>query len=185
MLQDELKSRYFEWLYSLVYGVNDYSRLTYRKLLLSLHEIEFIYDRDMDRDRASDGVDLRYRFGYENGYSAGTIEQIFYMKPCSVLEMMIALASKGEEQIMKDDAYGDRTGQWFWNMIVSLGLGSMHDNNFNNSYIYFVISKFLHREYKPNGEGGLFTIENCKYDLRNTDIWTQYMWYLNTIIEGI
>ena len=86
---------------------------------------------------------------------------------------------------MKDDAYGDRTGQWFWNMIVSLGLGSMHDNNFNNSYIYFVISKFLHREYKPNGEGGLFTIENCKYDLRNTDIWTQYMWYLNTIIEGI
>ena len=99
MLQDELKSRYFEWLYSLVYGVNDYSRLTYRKLLLSLHEIEFIYDRDMDRDRASDGVDLRYRFGYENGYSAGTIEQIFYMKPCSVLEMMIALASKVKNKL--------------------------------------------------------------------------------------
>ena len=184
MLQDNVKSRYFEWLYGLVYGENIYSKLSYRKLLSTLHEITFTYINDMDANRAEDGVSIRYRFGYENGYSQNVIERELDTQPCSVLEMMVALAFKGEEQIMTDESYGDRTGQWFWNMIVSLELGSMHDLNFNASYVYHMISKFLRREYKPDGQGGLFTIENCKEDLRSTDIWTQFMWYLNTVIEG-
>lgn len=185
MLQDDVKTRYFEWLYSLVYGDNSYSRLSYKKLLLFLHEIDFTYSMDMDRDRALDGIELRHLFGHATGHPKYVIDHELGDKPCSVLEMMVALAYKGEEQIMNDEAYGDRTGQWFWNMIVSLELGSMHDNNFNSSYIYHMVSKFLRREYASNGQGGLFTIDNCKYDLRNIDIWTQYMWYLNTVIEGV
>lgn len=184
MVQDDLKIEYFEWLYGLVYGDNTYSRLSYRKLLLALHDIEFIYLIEYDRDRALDGIEMRYRFGYENGYSKDIIENVLDVHPCTVLEMMVALAFRGEEQIMCDESYGDRTGQWFWNMIVSLELGSMHDNNFNNGYVYYVINRFLHRDYSHDGEGGLFTIKNCKYDLRSTDIWVQFMWYLDTIIEG-
>lgn len=44
-------------------------------------------------------------------------------RPCSVLEMIIALAIRLEEHIMDDPDIGNRTGQWFWDMIVSLGLG--------------------------------------------------------------
>ena len=85
---------------------------------------------------------------------------------------------------MYNESCGDRAGQWFWNMIVSLELGSMHDANFNEGYVYHIINKFLNREYQPNGRGGLFTIENCKCDLRDVDIWVQFMWYLDAIIMG-
>lgn len=184
MLQDDLKSRYFEWLYGLVYGDNNYGKLSYRKLFLTLHDMEFIYILEFDKHRALDGINLRYRFGYENGYSKDIIENDLDNTPCSVLEMLIALAIRGEEQIMYNEDCGDRAGQWFWNMIVSLELGSMHDSNFNEGYVYHTINKFLHRDYEPNGKGGLFTIENCKYDLRDVDIWVQFMWYLDVIIMG-
>ena len=183
MLQEELSNRYFEWLYRLVCGDDEYNRLSYRNLLSFLHSIEFTYSINLDENRAQDGIDFRYRFGYENGYSQDIIEKYLDHSPCSVLEMMVSLAFKVEEQIMDNNEYGNRTGQWFWNMIVSLGLGYMNDNDFNESAAYRIISRFLDRNYAPDGRGGLFTIENCAYDLREVEIWSQFMWYLNTIIE--
>ena len=100
--------------------------------------------------------------------------------PCSVLEMMVALAMSCEN-IMNDPQIGDRTGQWFWNMIISLGLGSMTDIRFDKEYCLEVIYRFLDREYEPDGKGGLFTIRNCDTDLRNVGIWYQTCWYLNNI----
>ena len=97
---------------------------------------------------------------------------------------MVALAFNGEEQIMNDSDYGDRTGQWFWNMIVSLGLGSMSDDNFDERYVYNTITRFLDRDYAPNGQGGLFTIENPAYDMRYVEIWSQFMWYLDEVISS-
>lgn len=92
-------------------------------------------------------------------------------RPCSVLEMLIALAFRCEEHIMTDPDIGNRMGQWFWNMIVSLGLGSMSDSRFDAAYTDDVISRFMNRKYKRNGEGGLFTVERCKYDMRTVEIW--------------
>jgi hypothetical protein len=95
--------------------------------------------------------------------------------------MMVALASECEET-MDDPNVGDRTGQWFWGMIVNLGLGSMADYNFDYDYVDGVIQRFLNREYEPNGRGGLFTIRNCTEDLRTVEIWSQLCWYLGTIM---
>ena len=181
MLREELESKYFEWLYTLVCGDEYYGRLSYQKLLTLLHNIEFTYILDLDENRAQDGIEFRYRFGYEKGFSNDLIKRYLDTRPCSVLEMMVALAFRVEEQIMDEYQYGDRTGQWFWNMIVSLGLGTMNDREFNEAFTYHVISKFLDRNYARNGKGGLFTIIDCKYDLRNIDIWTQFMWYLDDI----
>ena len=86
------------------------------------------------------------------------------------------------ENIMDDPYEGDRMGQWFWNMIVNLGIGSMNDAKFDEAYVNSVITKFMNREYKRNGEGGLFTVEHCKYDLRSIEIWYQMCWYLNSIM---
>ena len=131
MLQDELSNRYLDWIYSIICGENDYNHLSYRKLIAFLNDIEFTYILEMDENRAQDGIDFRYRFGYTKGYSRDVIARYLDNRPCSVLEMMVALAFRVEEQIMDDYEYGDRTGQWFWNMIVSLGLGQMHDGCFN------------------------------------------------------
>lgn len=183
MIQEELNDRYFDWVYRLVCGDEIYNHLTYRKLMTFLHKTEFVYLLDRDENRAQDGIDFRYRFGHENGYSRTVVQRYLDNRPCSVLEMMVALAFRGEEQIMDDYKYGNRTGQWFWNMITSLGLGSMNDLDFNENYAYQIISRFLDRRYSPNGRGGLFTIENCTDDLREIEIWTQFMWYLNTIVD--
>ena len=83
---------------------------------------------------------------------------------------------------MDDPDVGDRTGQWFWSMITSLGLGSMTDDRFDWHYTHTVVTRFLNREYEPNGKGGLFTIRNCHRDLRKVEIWDQLCWYLGTIM---
>ena len=82
---------------------------------------------------------------------------------------------------MDDPDLGDRTSQWFWRMIVSLGLGSMVDERFDISMVHDVVERFLNREYEPNGKGGLFTIRHCEYDLRDVEIWYQLCWYLDSI----
>ena len=182
MTRDELSNQYFDWMYQLVCD-NRYSKKTsYRNLLSYLHDRQFNYIIGMDGNRAADGVDLRYRFAYEHRYSNSMIATYLDDRPCSILEMMIALSIRCEEHIMEDSDIGDRTGQWFWNMIVSLGLGSMTDSRFNRFRVDEVIDRFLNRDYKRNGEGGLFTIEHCAKDMRTVEIWYQMCMYLQTII---
>lgn len=177
---DQLNNEYFEWMYKIVLS-NQYSfnGLTYRKLLYYLHGREFTYILEMDGNRAADGIDFRYQFGYEFGYSNEMIRQYLDTRPCSVLEMMVALSFRLEKQIMDNYDYGDRTGQWFWNMIVSLGLGHMSDDKFNRKYVDRTVTKFLNREYEPNGKGGLFTLNNSNYDMAKEEIWCQAMWFLD------
>jgi hypothetical protein len=64
-------------------------------------------------------------------------------------------------------------------MLVSLGLESMDDFDYNEMYTDDVIDRFLYREYSPDGVGGLFTIDNSYEDLRTVDIWYQMLWYLD------
>ena len=64
-------------------------------------------------------------------------------------------------------------------MVVSLGLGAMHDANYDPEYVDSVIDRFLDREYESNGEGGLFTVKHTNRDLRTVEIWCQMCWYLD------
>ena len=136
----------------------------------------------MDENRAYDGLSLRRRFEQEMACELGITDLYLANKPCSVLEMMIALSVRCEETIMSDPSYGNRSGQWFWSMIVSLGLGGMTDQKYNEEIVDDVIFRFLAREYDPDGKGGLFTIPNCGVDLRNLEIWTQMCWYMNDAV---
>jgi hypothetical protein len=130
----------------------------------------------MDANRAAKGMDLRWRFVLRTDNR----DLYEYLDgPCSVLEMMIALAITCEENIMDDPRVGDRTGQWFWSMIYNLGLKHMTDDNFDEEYVAEVIDRFLNREYEPDGRGGLFRIKNCAYDLRHVEIFHQLCWYLD------
>lgn len=147
---------------------------------MCLHDVDFEWLIDMDENRAQDGIDLRDKFSREYGYSREDAQ--YLEKPCSMLEMMVALAIRAEHTIMDDPDVGNRTGQWFWEMISSLGLGRMDDSHFNRAKTKRIINRFLVREYEPNGKGGLFTIPDCKYDLRDVDIWYQINWYLDDFI---
>lgn len=156
-------------------------RSRYRRLMSYLHEIPFVYILEMDGNRAEDGVDLRYRFGYECGYIDPMISACLDGRPCSVLEMMVALAFRCEEHIMDNAVYGDRTGEWFFKMIQSLGLESMDDASFDKNYISSVISRFLDRNYQEDGTGGLFAVKGFRGNMKDYDIWYQMCWYLDEI----
>ena len=66
MTELELNNLYFDWMCQLVCNEQYHRRLSFRKLLNHLHRIDFKYSHPMDCNRAEDGIDLRYRFGYEN-----------------------------------------------------------------------------------------------------------------------
>lgn len=178
-----MKNEYFEWLYQLVFKESRDTRLSYRRLLRFLHTKEFIFFEDgnlrRDSSRAEDGKALRYKFGDANGYRSSYVKRYLGDGPCTVLEMMVALALRLEIHIMDDYQYGDRTGQWFWNMIVALGLTHMSDDHFDIEYADAVVERFLYREYEPNGKGGLFVLNDPPQDLRTVEIWYQAMWYLD------
>lgn len=184
MTRHEINNEYFDWMYNLVHSKRYSKRLSYRKLLIHLHSRQFTYTIGMDGNRAEDGVDLRYRFGYENGIESAIIAEYLDDKPCSILEMLVALSMRCEEHIMDNPDIGNRTSKWFWDMIVNLGLDSMYDSKFDKGYFDDTIDRFINREYGRNGEGGLFTIPNCKHDLRTTEIWYQMMWYLDQVLEN-
>ena len=181
MIRDSIKNLYFEWLYRFVCTGRYRTPISYRKLLMFLHNTKFVYFLPMDKNRANDGEDLRYRF-IEDCAEYNDKEILRCLDdPCSVFEMMVALAIRCEETIMDDPQVGSRTGQWFWGMINNLGLGAMIDEKFDKNYVKEIVDRFLNRDYEPDGRGGLFTIRHCEDDLRNVEIWNQLCWYLDSI----
>lgn len=179
MLNNDIYEQYFNWLCDVV----NVSTVSYDKLLRLLHRTKFRWINIRDKNRAEDGTDLRFRFRKSiDGLSRNEVLNWHDKEPCSVLEMMIALAIRAEEQIMDDPQVGNRTTQWFWGMVSSLGLTGMSDNMFDLIEVKDIIERFLNREYSPDGKGGLFTIRDCEYDLRDVEIWTQLCWYLDRFV---
>ena len=176
--EDRVNDEYFEWLCELI-DIDRFSKsVSYRKLLMHLHNIEFTWFIPHDDNRADDGIQLRRKYGL---YREDVTLSRYIAGPCSVLEMMVALAIRCEGY-MDDTQMGNRTGQWFWGMIHNLGLSPMIDSKFDRDYVDDIIARFLNREYEPDGKGGLFTVKHCTQDMRTVEIWCQLNWYLGSIM---
>lgn len=176
--EDRVNDGYFNWLCELIDARRFSRRVSYRKLLMRLHNIEFTWFIPRDDNRANDGVQLRRKYALERDDLS--LQQYLH-GPCSVLEMMIALAIR-YETFMDDDSLGDRSGQWFWGMINNLGLSPMTDSEFDRDLVDKAIARLLNREYEPDGRGGLFTVRHCSHDLRTVEIWVQFSYYLDSIM---
>lgn len=174
----DVREQYFNWMYDMVFTKRTPS---YVRLLRYLNSQEFTYNIRLDGNRADDGLYLRYRFKQENHLRAVDVDRWLTGK-CSVLEMMVALCLRIEEDIMDDPVKGNRIHKWFHVMLKSLGLLDMDDAYFDERYADKVITRFLNREYEPNGAGGLFRIKDCPYDLRSVEIWYQMCWYFDSIL---
>lgn len=178
MTRRELEDIYFEWLYRMISSKTYNRRVSYRLLIERLHEIEFEYLMERDGSRAADGIELRYTFGREKEYPDALIASYLDVRPCRVLEMMVALAHRCDDQIMYSFDEGDRTWKWFWEMIENLGLADMTDRVYDQRIVDRVIDTFMEKDYAPNGEGGLFAIQDCNVDMRDLEIWYQMHLYL-------
>lgn len=160
---------YFEHLCQLI-NFEGVSYTRYTKLLSYLYNIEFKWIIFNDKNRASDGLALR-----EDYFQGEDVLQ----RPCSVLEMLIAIAFRCEYDIMHDPKVGDMTGKWFFMMLDNAGLLAFDDYNFDIDAVSSIIFRCLDRTYLPSGEGGFFPLKHPNEDMRYVEIWSQLNRYLD------
>ena len=180
-IQDE----YLGWLYDLVCGPEETNEPSYKLLM---HELYFYsYDPvvlEMDYPRVVDGENLRYRFGQEHGYTYEDVEEHLFDRPCSILELLIALARRCEDEIMCNTEFGDRTGLWFWIMLTNLGLGKFTDESFNPDLVDDILETFVMRTYDRDGSNGnIFIFSDRTQDIRKIDLWYQMNWFISDFIR--
>lgn len=177
-----MNDAYFRWLIGLI--GDQYICGNYQRLLWKLFCTDYIWELELDENRAEDGLYFRSIFAQNMGLSEN---DYMYLKglgcdtsrPCSILEMFIALSRKAEDDLVHDPDYGDRTAQWFWEIMENLGLDLYDDYQFYEEEVDRILDIFLHHKYANNGSGGAFPIRNYTKDLRKTDLW----WQMNAYME--
>ena len=173
---------YDNWLIDLATGwLSEYGN--YFKLVSCLHTIPFYATIRLDDNRGADGKDLRLRFTEESReYTYNTARLYLMDYDASMLEVLVALAIRCEENIMRDNDIGDRSNEWFYGMLCSSDLVGYTDEYFDEDAVLKIVDRILERKYSRNGAGGLFTLSNPPKDLRKVEIWYQLLWYLDEVI---
>lgn len=172
---EELERQYYIWLTNWIPGL----RFAYSKLLLHLYATAFRVTLMADENRVSDGLSMRTRFIYESGLGVIERDMLKSVRPCSVLEVMIALALRFEEEYMARYETEDENPveKWFVPMLDSLGIaGDINEVYETDIYrVDTILSVFLDRAYNPDGSGGLFYIPGCTEDMTNIELQRQIM----------
>ena len=175
---NEIKTDYFHWLCEII--CVDQGADSYWYLARALHNISYFWTVPNDDNRGLDGLRLRDEYLDNNGFDISVKSPLGYT-PCTMLEMLIGLAIRIEET-MAEAGTDDNTPKWFWEMIQNIGLDDCTDANFVGHYgegkVAVTIQMLLEREYKRDGRGGLFPLQQTKKDQRKVEIWYQMSAYL-------
>lgn len=154
----------------------------YDILLTHLYSEEFIWTVDRDINRAEDGCILRTRFEDESGM---VCKESYIEWPCSVLEMLVALAIRIDDQILYDISEGERVQKWFWEMLGIMGLAKYDDEKWRRhpqatvNAFTDILDKMLYREYDDNGKGGL-AYSDGDPEWKKLEIWVQINRYFGS-----
>jgi hypothetical protein len=177
----DIENKYYEWLCNFV-GVNQKNK-SYYLLFKELYKTPFKWTVPNDDNRAVEGMELRRRFceeeHYPYKYAIAMSEEL--KGKINILEVLIALAVRCDE-LMKDTKFSANIEHWFWHLLDNIDLSKFTDEEF---YTHFGVSEiekilniWINRQYKRNGEGGLFPIKDTKKDQRKVELWYQMSEYL-------
>lgn len=171
------KQQYFEFLCGIIGDIRRGVVSEYTLLLEHLHKKEFYSLVPNDDNRGEDGKKLRMIFEEEANQGLS----FFLEEPCTVLEMLIGLSFRIENNL-KDGPHDMSTGECFWMLINNLGLSWANNNAYCQDYESEAIDEqidiFLSRNYGKNGDGGLFPLKKPLKDQRKVEIWYQMAEYL-------
>ena len=160
-----IASDYFFWLCDKV-GVQD----ELDGLMRYLFDVEFIYVNPLDKNRVTDGLDLRKDFMEEMDVLGDWDDD----NPCSILEVLVALACRVEESVL-----GDSDICLFWRMINHLGLTETGNAELWDQ----ILDDWMNRRIDRNGVGGIFPLRTrVRRDQRRADIWEQCMAWVNETV---
>lgn len=152
------ESDYYIWLRELVGD-----RRKYKKLLQHLDTIPYTWIFTLDENRAAGGTNLRREYAWDTSTDTDDVRN----GPCTVLEMLIGVASHMEDQIGRD------VSDCFWMIIENLCLDQFDDSNYDPQGVESIIKTWLNHDYESNGAGSIFPLRNYPGDCRNLDIWSQ------------
>lgn len=183
---DEVREEYFFWLCDYI-GAKGNEVIGREKPYMYL--MEYLHNRyfdektaklvDNDYNRILDGKRLRMVFKEESMFVEEDYDCLDI--PCSVLELLIALAIK-LDGILDWDTSGDDTASYFWELIRNLGLDVADDDVFHIPtkivYVEEIVDQFLDRKYGFDGKGGLFPLKDVQKDQRDVEIWYQMAAYI-------
>ena len=171
-LTNNVDERYLAWLCGLIKDNSGRNSKIFRseKMIRSLFNESFYYYVPNDDNRASEGQALRITYENDTGRK---LDQGSYFKPCSILEMMIALSERMAFQIFNPMKEPDPdVSGCFWEIVDNLKLKPNQSNA-------VIIYDLLKREYMKSGLGGMFPLEDPREDQRAVEIWYQMMAYIN------
>lgn len=175
-----MKRLYFEWMCGIVCTPKDVRK--YSRLLEHLDSVDFYYILKLDENRESDGIDLRYRFGYDTRRDQAEIAWHLDRRPCSVLEMLVAMC------IRMDDTSGYNDPKfYFWSMLQYMRLLQYTNKNYDETGVDEKLQMWMDRKYNPKtGVGGLFGLyDNRGEDLTKLDFWQIAMWFINEVEDEV
>lgn len=165
MWENLIERDYFEWLCERINANKDYSRL-----MTELYSTPYKPAFTMDENRTYGGLNLRDYFAYERGIWS---DEVNFVRPCSVLEVLTALADSIAELM------GDDSGKWFWEMMENMNLSRFSDNSYSAQRVEEIIDNWLNRQYESDGSGSPFPLKKYRGDARNLTLWDQMNGYLN------
>ena len=170
-MDEPIESLYFNWLVAKV--TDPHARTpsqTYWKLLRELHSNEFVWHVARDDNRAEDGVNLRGEFLTQMRMEA---DPVWFNVGCSVFEMIYALCRQAAYQ---DDRH---PYEWFWEIMENMGLADLSDaSSIRPEDVADACERLVWRTYDRNGRGGMFPLQNPRFDQRRVEIWYQMEEYL-------
>lgn len=154
--------------------------------------VEYLYDYpyrwrvEDDRNRAVDGMELRDRFEMETGWPISEYKEVGLNVPCSVLEMLVGLAMRIEDDIMYDPEHGERTHIWFWMMAENLGLTKATDDEiefgdrFGVPYLDYLLDSWMSGNVQ---KAEIFPQKVGKNHQKVEGIWQKTMNFLNFTLD--
>lgn len=158
-------------------GLEKFTR--YGNLFAILHNIKFTYIIDRDENRADAGIELRDDYEIPDEYrKMRRIVDCFYDRPCSVLEMLIALSIRVDDEFIGDPAE-EHPDVFFMEMIKNLGLDKIISNRYREDDVIKIVDRWLDRKFDSDGRGSPFPVKYSHRDQRCVEIWDQMNAYIS------
>lgn len=170
---DVTDDEYFSWIVGLV---DDETHDKHDKVLKIMYGTPFKYVVDNDVNRIEDGLNLRHIFCEDYGFELG-----YLTRPCSVLEVLVALACRINDDIMPDS--DETAADWFWEMMRNLNLerfddDAMHILPHSLEEVHSILTRFMFRQYVNTKSGNIFAFDKEPEDIIDTELWYQMQFYI-------
>lgn len=170
---DELWEDYLQYL---IWRCNLQKERGMERIFETLHDLEFTYVMDRDENRYADGVELRDDYEIPDCFM--DLEDEFLDRNCSVLEMLIALSIRVDDDFIGDPAE-PHPEDFFIEMIENLKLDRYSGRSFYEKDVIKIIQRWLERRFNQDGCGSPFPLRHDKRNQRDLEIWDQMNSYIS------